>query len=352
MKNRDEQDAPARRARRHDAAAHPARRRARESHADRLARGGHRAARIHRRAGAGRFPARDTRANSSTGRRSFTPGNCAAFIRRSSSTKNTASRRANSSPTRRQLLDEIIAKKLLTARAVYGFFPANAVGDDVELYTDETRTEVAHDVPFPPPADRQKGGEPDQSLRRFHRAEVDRIARSHRRLRRHDRPRAPKRSWRNSKPITTTTTRSWPRRSPTGWPRPSPNACTSACATSGALGEAEKLTHDEMIAEKYRGIRPAAGYPACPDHTEKAHALGAARCGEKRRHPAHRDLSPCGPARSVSGLYFAHPQSRYFGLGKIDRDQVLDYHLRKGMTAAGGRALARPEPELRSRNDE
>ena len=52
----------------------------------------------------------------------------------------------------------------------------------------------------------------------------------------------------------------------------------------------------------------------------------------EHRHPAHRNRSPCGPAASVSGLYFAHPQSRYFGVGKIDRDQVLDYHLRKGMT--------------------
>ncbi|HEU4889005.1 MAG TPA: methionine synthase, partial [Thermoanaerobaculia bacterium] len=94
----------------------------------------------------------------------------------------------------------------------------------------------------------------------------------------------------------------------------------------------EQLTHDELVAEKYRGIRPAPGYPACPDHTEKGTLfalLGAEKLG------IHLTESfAMTPAAAVSGFYFAHPQSRYFALGKIGRDQVEDYAKRKGMTVA------------------
>jgi 5-methyltetrahydrofolate--homocysteine methyltransferase len=90
---------------------------------------------------------------------------------------------------------------------------------------------------------------------------------------------------------------------------------------------------DELIHEKYRGIRPAAGYPACPDHTEKGtlwHLLNVeANTGMKIT-----ESYAMWPGSSVSGLYFAHPDSRYFSLGKIDRDQVADYSERKGMTIA------------------
>ncbi len=94
----------------------------------------------------------------------------------------------------------------------------------------------------------------------------------------------------------------------------------------------ETLTAAELIAEKYRGIRPAPGYPASPDHTEKGTLfalLGAEKLG------IHLTESfAMMPAAAVSGLYFAHPQSRYFALGKIGRDQVADYAQRKGMTLA------------------
>ena len=97
------------------------------------------------------------------------------------------------------------------------------------------------------------------------------------------------------------------------------------------FGRDEALDHDQLIAEKYRGIRPAAGYPACPDHTEKR-TLWELLDVEKNTGILLTENGAMWPGSSVSGLYFAHPQSRYFGLGKIDRDQVLDYHLRKGMT--------------------
>ena len=85
-----------------------------------------------------------------------------------------------------------------------------------------------------------------------------------------------------------------------------------------------------MIAEKYRGIRPAPGYPACPDHTEKASLFGLLSA------PAVgidlTDSFAMLPASSVSGFYLAHPQAQYFAVGKIDRDQAEDYARRKGMS--------------------
>jgi len=244
------------------------------------------------------------------------------------------------------LLDEIIAKKLITARGVYGFFPANAVGDDVELYTDESRTEVLTNFRFLRQQMEKKPGEPHRSL-------ADYIA--------------PK--CRRDFPVP---------RPERGWEAPPtlPDHIAAFAVTTGiglaavvekyktdlddynaimaealadrlaeafaeclhkrvrdewGFGRDEKLTRDELIEEKYRGIRPAAGYPACPDHTEKG-TLWQLLDVEKNTGIKITESFAMWPGSSVSGLYFAHPQSRYFGLGKIDRDQVADYAPRKGMT--------------------
>jgi len=95
----------------------------------------------------------------------------------------------------------------------------------------------------------------------------------------------------------------------------------------------ESLSNDELVAEAYRGIRPAPGYPACPDHTEKAtlfRLLGA----EAATGVTLTESFAMWPASSVSGFYFAHPEARYFGLGRIERDQVEDYARRKGESVA------------------
>ena len=92
----------------------------------------------------------------------------------------------------------------------------------------------------------------------------------------------------------------------------------------------ENLTPEELVAEKYRGIRPAPGYPASPDHTEKRtlfDLLGAERSASRLT-----ESFAMLPAASVSGFYFAHPEARYFAVGKIGRDQVVDYAARKGMS--------------------
>jgi 5-methyltetrahydrofolate--homocysteine methyltransferase len=148
-----------------------------------------------------------------------------------------------------------------------------------------------------------------------------------------------RRSRRSTRPSTTTTARSCegaggsPRRgvrrvaAPRGAPR------------VGLRQDAEDLSNEDLVAEKYRGIRPAFGYPACPDHTEKRalfSLLGAEQLGL-----ALTESFAMTPAASVSGLYFAHPDARYFMVGRIGRDQVEDYARRKGISAADAeRALA------------
>ena len=103
-----------------------------------------------------------------------------------------------------------------------------------------------------------------------------------------------------------------------------PSSAATAAATAAP-------TVRDLIAERYTGIRPAPGYPACPDHTEKRlifDALGA----EDRAGITLTESMAMLPASSVSGWYFWHPQSRYFGLGRIGRDQMEDYARRKGWT--------------------
>ena len=99
------------------------------------------------------------------------------------------------------------------------------------------------------------------------------------------------------------------------------------------FGRSEDFSNADLINEKYRGIRPAAGYPAQPDHTEKRilfDLLGA----EKQTGITLTDHFAMHPAASVSGLYFAHPQARYFAVDRISREQVADYAHRKGMAVA------------------
>jgi 5-methyltetrahydrofolate--homocysteine methyltransferase len=230
------------------------------------------------------------------------------------------------------LLDLIVAKNLITARGVYGFFPANAVGDDVELYTDATRENMLERFHFLRQQANREGSEPCRSLADF-------IAPKQTALPDHigafavtsgiglkelcDRFRAEHDDY---------------------------NAIMAE-ATADRLAEAfaeclhkqvrdewgygldEGLSNAELIQEKYHGIRPAAGYPACPDHTEKG-PLWQLLDVQANTGMQITESFAMWPGSSVSGLYFAHPESRYFSLGKIDRDQVEDYHQRKGMSVA------------------
>jgi 5-methyltetrahydrofolate--homocysteine methyltransferase len=230
------------------------------------------------------------------------------------------------------LLDTIIEQDLITARGVYGFFPANAVGDDVELYTAGDRGTVLEKFHFLRQQANREGSEPCRSLADF-------IAPKDTGLHDHigafavtagiglkelcDRFRADHDDY---------------------------NAIMAE-AVADRLAEAfaeclhkrvrdewgygceESLTKAELIQEKYRGIRPAAGYPACPDHTEKG-PLWRLLDVQANTGMLITESFAMWPGSSVSGLYFAHPKSRYFDLGKIDRDQVADYAERKGMSIA------------------
>ena len=220
---------------------------------------------------------------------------------------------------------------MIQPRGVYGFFPANRVGDDVELYTDESRSKVLTTFHFlrqqiekgRQHAELVPGGfccaetiqhpmiiigafavtsghglkELVEKFKADHddynaimaEALADRLAEAfaeflHKRVR-----------------------EEW------------------------GYGKAEKLATEDLIGEKYRGIRPAAGYPACPDHTEKG-ILWKLLDVEKNAGIKLTESFAMWPGSSVSGLYFAHPESKYFAVGKLGRDQLLDYHVRKGMT--------------------
>jgi 5-methyltetrahydrofolate--homocysteine methyltransferase len=228
-----------------------------------------------------------------------------------------------------KLLQEIVDQRLLQARAVYGFFPANSVDDDVELYTDAARTQVLTTFRF---LRQQASKPPDQ----FNLCLADFVA--------------PKSSGRpdfigafavsagfgveelcrkfeqDHDDYSAIMTKALADRLAEAFAE----YLHRLARVEWGFGKQETLSHEELIREKYRGIRPAAGYPACPDHTEKW------RLWELLQVEANTGIKlteSCAmwPGASVSGLYFAHPESRYFAVGKLGRDQVLDYHLRKQM---------------------
>ena len=95
-------------------------------------------------------------------------------------------------------------------------------------------------------------------------------------------------------------------------------------------GETEQLSNEDLVAEKYRGIRPAYGYPACPDHSEKFKLFELLDAG--RQGLTLTESCAMLPAASVSGLYFSHPEAKYFNVGRIGRDQLESYAERKGMS--------------------
>ena len=236
-----------------------------------------------------------------------------------------------------KLLETIVAEKRLQPRGVYGFFPANRVGDDVQLYADESRSRVLATFHFLRQQIEKTDGTPnwcladfiapanpstdaaavpdhigafavttghglDELVREFKaghddynaimaEALADRLAEAfaeflHKRAR-----------------------ESW------------------------GFGRIENLTTDQLIEEAYRGIRPAAGYPACPDHTEKG-TLWNLLDVEKNTGIRLTESFAMWPGSSVSGLYFGHPDSKYFAVGKLGRDQMIDYHVRKDLSLA------------------
>ena len=191
--------------------------------------------------------------------------------------------------------------------------------DDVEVYADDSRARVIAAAASPAPAERQGRGSAAQLSRRFRRARSRRASRLHRRVRRDRRHRHRAACRSASRRHTTTTTRSCSRRWQTGSPRRSRSVCTSACgASSGATRRTSASANEQLIREEYRGIRPAPGYPACPDHTEKATLWQSAR--RRAQRPASRltESFAMYPTAAVSGWYFSHP-GRALLRGRQDR---------------------------------
>ena len=227
------------------------------------------------------------------------------------------------------LLKRIVDEKLFTAKCVYGLFPANRVGDDVELFTDDSRAKRLAKFHFL----RQQGDKSDG----VNRSLADFIA--------------PKESGLADYigAFAVTVGHGVEEFAKSFEEANDDYNAIMAKALGDRLAEAfaeylhhrvrrewgygrsENLTNDELIREKYRGIRPAAGYPACPDHTEKQLLWELL---EVENHTGIRLTESCAmwPASSVSGLYFAHPEAKYFAVGKIDRDQVEDCSKRKDMS--------------------
>jgi 5-methyltetrahydrofolate--homocysteine methyltransferase len=230
------------------------------------------------------------------------------------------------------LLDSIIEKNLITARGVYGFFPANTVGDDVELYTDCKRDKVLERFHFLRQQANREGSEPCRSLADF-------IAPKETELPDHlgafavtsgiglkelcDHFKAENDDYNAimAEAIADRLAEAFA------------ECLHKQVREEWGYGRKEGLSNADLIQEKYRGIRPAAGYPACPDHTEKG-TLWRLLDVKTNTGMVITESFAMWPGSSVSGLYFAHPESRYFSLGKIERDQVADYHERKGMSMA------------------
>ncbi|MEZ5089529.1 MAG: vitamin B12 dependent-methionine synthase activation domain-containing protein [Micropruina sp.] len=143
---------------------------------------------------------------------------------------------------------------------------------------------------------------------------------------------SPNGSWRSRRNWTTTRRFCWSRW-PTGSPRRSAERLQRVRREFWGYATQETLTNDDLIAEKYRGIRPAPGYPACPDHTEKQ-TLWNLLDVQRRTGIELTDSMAMWPGAAVSGWYFSHPDSRYFVVGRLGRDQVESYAERKGWTLA------------------
>ncbi|MDP3802493.1 methionine synthase [Brevundimonas sp.] len=230
----------------------------------------------------------------------------------------------------RAMLKRIVDEKWFTARGVVGFWPANAVGDDIAVYADESRTDEIARFHTLRQQIRKSNGKPNLALSDFV-AEGGRdyigafaVTAGHGEL---EIARRFKEAGDDYSAIMATTL-----------------ADRLAEAFAEALhkkvrtelwGHApdEETTVDDLIAERYQGIRPAPGYPAQPDHTEKA-TLFRLLQAEDNAGMALTESFAMTPPASVSGLYFGHAESHYFGVGKIDPDQVADYARRKGWDVA------------------
>src|SRR4051794_37635500 len=238
------------------------------------------------------------------------------------------------------LLDRIVRERLLRARGVVGFFPAGAVGEDIEVYRRPDRRDPLAVIPTLPPQMNNQPGRPQHPPARFVAPADNRAS-----------------EW--VRAFAVTTGHGLDELVSEFQARQDDYSAILAKALADRLAEAfaehlhervrrefwgyapdESLKNEDLIREHYQGIRPAPGYPACPDHTEKG-TLFALLGAEARAGIRLTESYAMLPGAAVSGYYFWRPEAQYFGVGKIERDQVEDYARRKGMDlAAAERWLA------------
>jgi 5-methyltetrahydrofolate--homocysteine methyltransferase len=233
----------------------------------------------------------------------------------------------------RRMLKELIAGRWLSANAVLGLFPANSVGDDVEIYASEARDAVLATLNFL----RQQKGKPEGQP---HECLADYLAPKLSGVRDYIGAFAVTAGLRIEEHVARF------ERAHDDYSAIMLKALADRLAEAAAehfhervrrelwgYASEEALTNEQLVHEEYRGIRPAPGYPACPDHTEKA-KLWTLLDAERNAGIRLTESFAMYPTASVSGWYIAHPQARYFALGQIDREQVGDYAHRKGITLA------------------
>ena len=234
----------------------------------------------------------------------------------------------------KEMLKRIVDEKLFNARGVVGIWPANRKGtDDIEIYADESRTEVLETLHQLRQQTNKPAGQPNYSLADFiapkvgdhtdgkddfmgafavtSGIEAENLAESYKK---------------DNDDYNNILMKALADRLAEAFAE-----CMHAIVRNETWGYVSDsgLTNEELIKEKYQGIRPAPGYPACPDHTEKA-ALFRLLNPEENAGLTLTENFAMFPSAAVSGWYFSHPESKYFGLGKIDKDQVEDISARKG----------------------
>jgi 5-methyltetrahydrofolate--homocysteine methyltransferase len=228
-----------------------------------------------------------------------------------------------------ELLKEIVSQKLFTAHGVYGFFPANSEGDDIVVYADVTRTtELARLHTLRQQKDNQRG-KPQLALADFiaprHSGHVDYIG-VFAVTAGHGCRELAERFEKDHDQYNSIMAKALADRLAEAFAE----CLHKRVRNEWGYGKNEKLSSEDLIAEKYRGIRPAPGYPAQPDHTEKPIIFDLLKVGDATGITLTESFAMV-PAASVCGLYFAHKDAHYFAVSSIGKDQVESYAGRKGM---------------------
>jgi len=241
------------------------------------------------------------------------------------------------------LLDRIVAENLLIARGVHAFWQANSVGDDVDLYADDDRTKKLATFYFLRQQMQKPAGQFNHCLADY----VAPVNGGHRPALQdylggfavsiHGADELAEEFKRQHDDYNAIMTKALADRLAEAFAE----YLHKQTRIAWGFGRDEQLSHAELIREKYRGIRPAAGYPACPDHAEKG-TLFELLDAEHNAGIKLTESFAMHPGASVSGLYFSHPEAKYFGVGQIGRDQVVDYATRHGESVPAVEKLLAP----------